>query len=362
MATTPRSKTLIPRGLLLRAAALSLAAVPYITPRKLFNLVRCEVEKRRRIARPRSMPYVVTIDITNTCNLRCPYCPTGELRDSGRKRGMIDISKVRQLIDEVGEYIISANLFNWGEPLLHPQIASMVRTLHEARIFTTISTNLNTNNRDLLDELCDAGLDYLTISLSGATQETYEQYHRKGNPDLVFENTRHLIEYRGKKNLKKPVVEMKYLLFKHNVHEVEMARSLAKEIGVDIFRDVRGGGEEKSLVDEGQAPERKVRINFCHQLWHLALINADGGVSPCCFLFFKEDDFGEYSKNSFPHIRQNRRFVMARKLFNPSATVDLPLDLQHPCLKCALVHEQSHLQSYLKSNPYAKKGHRTGGL
>ncbi len=344
-----------------RGTALAMAAAPYITPKKVLNLLQCEIEKRRRIVRPRSFPYIAIIDITNTCNLRCPFCPTGDRRNSGRTKTMIDTSKVRQFIDEIGEYIISANLFNWGEPLLHPHLASIVRMVHDASIFTVISSNLNTNNRNLLNDICDAGLDYLTVSLSGASQEAYEQYHRKGNPDLVFENIRHIIGYRRKKRRKKPIIELKYLVFKHNRHEVETARQRAKEIGVDIFRAVRGGGEDEARVEEGQALERNVRTNFCHQLWHVALINADAGISPCCFLFFKEDDFAEYTQNSLLDIRQSKRFVTARKFFNPSSAVDLPPDLQHPCLKCALVHEQPHLQNYLKSNPNAKKGHRTGG-
>ncbi len=103
---------MIPLGLFHRAAALSLAAASYITLKKLFNLVRCETEKRRRISRPRSLPYVAIIDITNTCNLRCPYCPTGKKRNAGRINGMIDPLNVQRLIDEVEKYLISANLFN----------------------------------------------------------------------------------------------------------------------------------------------------------------------------------------------------------------------------------------------------------
>jgi len=359
--SAPKRKKWIPSQILRRTSTLALAAAPYMTFTKIFNLLRCETEKRRRISKVRSRPYVAVVDITNACNLRCPYCPTGERRDSGRHRGMIHVSKVRNLINEVGKYIISANLFNWGEPLLHPQIAPIVSMFHEARIFTMISTNLNINNQELIRELCEAGLDYMVVSLSGASQEIYEQYHRKGNLDLVLQNTRDLIDYKRKKGLTKPIIEWKYLVFKHNRHEVETARQMAEAMGVDIFRDVRGGGPDESRVDAGQAPERKVRTKFCHQLWHMVVINSDGGISPCCYVFFKNDDFAEYPGKGILDIRNNWRFVTARRLFNASSLDGLPQDLQHPCLKCSLVHGQPHLRSFLASNPYAKKAHRTGG-
>ncbi len=106
--------------------SLGLGVLPYLTFRKLSNLVRCEAEKLRRSAQPSSFPVTAVIDVNSRCNLQCPYCPTGARRDSGRVQSLIDPSIVQQLVDELGQYLISAHLFNWGEPLLHPQIGEMV--------------------------------------------------------------------------------------------------------------------------------------------------------------------------------------------------------------------------------------------
>jgi pyruvate-formate lyase-activating enzyme len=359
----PRGRwdTHIPSGLLKRALTSAIVAAPYITPKKLVNLVRCEAEKYRRVSRPKSFPYIAVIDVTNTCNLRCRYCPTGVRRESGRERGMIDVSVIRKLIDEIGSYLISACLFNWGEPLLHPRISAIVSMFHEARIYTNISSNLSLQRPEILDSACNAGLDYIVVSLSGASQAIHEIYHQKANIDWVIDNTRRLIENRRRRGLRKPVVEWKYLVFKHNQHEVERARALARKIGVDIFRWVRAGGDEPAILEESRAPERKVWDKTCHQLWHTVVVNADGGVSPCCFLFFKEDDFGDFLLEDIGRLRNSGRSVAARSLFNPLLVGKLPKDFQHPCLKCEVVHAQPHLQHYLKSNFFAVKGHRTGG-
>jgi hypothetical protein len=55
----------------------------------------------------------------------------------------MDRAVVRRLVDELGDYLVSCNFYNWGEPLLHPNIAELVEICHRARIWAVISTNLN---------------------------------------------------------------------------------------------------------------------------------------------------------------------------------------------------------------------------
>jgi pyruvate-formate lyase-activating enzyme len=344
-----------------RLVALGVLTAPYVTSRKLANVAKCELERFHRATRPKSLPYVGIIDVSSTCNLKCPYCPTGNRRHGGRSKVLIDVSSVQSLIDEMGHYLVTANLYNWGEPLLHPEIAAMVELCHKAGIATIISSNLNTHNGKVLEDLCDAGLDLLVVSLSGASQDTYEQYHRGGSLERVIENTRRLIDYRRRLRVKRPFIEWKYLVFSHNAHEVATARAMARKLGVDVFRPLAGGGPEPAREGIESSWIEKISNQQCVQLWHAVVLQSDGGVAPCCYLFFKEDDFGDYPGTSIADLRENPRFALARKLFNPSALPDLPAQLQHPCLKCHLVHRQRHLKEYLRSNPFTAQGHRTGG-
>ncbi|MFC1885339.1 radical SAM/SPASM domain-containing protein [Thermodesulfobacteriota bacterium] len=323
--------------------------------------MNCEREKLQRKTIQNSIPYIAIIDVSNRCNLHCPYCPTGARRKSGRDKNTVDPSYIERLLSDMGNYLISANLFNWGEPFLHPQICKIVKMFNENHVATHISSNLNPLNKGLMEEISQSGLDYLTVSLSGISQEVYQQYHRGGKIDTVTENLRHLIAHKKKNNKKRPVIEWKYLLFKHNRHEVEKAREISSKLGVDIFRVVRGGGEERATLNESEAPRSFKGTKICHQLWHTVVINADGAIPPCCYLFFKEDDFGEYREQGMSEIRNNEVFLKARKLFNPSMIDQLDTNLVHPCLKCELVHKQPHLVDYLNSNINAKLAHRTGG-
>lgn len=344
-----------------RLTGLALAGLQYLTFRKTRNFINCEVEKKQRRTNVSSRPYIAIIDTTNACNLQCPYCPTGKRRVSGRAVGTINLELVRCLLNEIAPYTISANLFNWGEPLLHPQIAELTTLCKQRGVMTSLSSNMSLSRPKTLTAICDAGLDYLLVSFSGADQEVYEKYHRNGRLDVVRENVRHLIAYRKKHCRPGPLVEMKYLLFKHNQHQVEQARELAKRLGVDIFRVVKAGGPSENLVEERQDPREGLETTLCHQLWQSVTVNADGGIPPCCFVYFKTDDFAHLTDEPLQAIRNNEFFTTARKLFAPKQVTNLPTQLSHPCLKCHLVHSQPHLQDYLNGNPNATHDHRTGG-
>lgn len=355
---------LVKRDFFRHGALLASTVTPYLSSFKLGNLIRCEWEWLGRVTRPQSFPYMAILDITNACNLRCPFCPTGARRDSGRRQRFLPVDLVRKLLAEVGSYLISAVLFNWGEPLLHPQLPEIVRLFHQNRIFTSVSSNLNIAPPDVFAALCEAGLDHLVISVSGASQEVYEKYHRKGQLQLLLDNLKFVTDYKRRHHLSNPVIEIKYLVFSFNRHEVEAAAHLTKCLGADLFLRVAGGGSPEVEV----SPANKCpRINPflasppCHQLWQTVVLNTNGGVAPCCYTYFQAQDLGNFSQGTLRKIRLNEKFTNARSLFNLRRFRDLPPHLQHPCLQCHLVHAQPHLQRYLDQNPHAVQGYRTGG-
>lgn len=341
--------------------------VKYLTPLKLANLVLRESERLKRADLPKGFPFHAVIDIMNACNLQCNFCPTGRRQSSGRIKRIIDIDLLESFLDNIGKYVVIADLFNWGEPLLHPNIGKIVEILHDRRIFKQISTNLNIRDQQILEGVCDAGLDFLIVSISGMTKKIYEKYHQKGDIDLVVDNLKYIVNYKKKLKYRYPIVELKYLIFKHNIHQIEEARAFAKEIGVDIFRACYAGGPEEEIISIN---EKKKKLLYpatgksCSQLWRTIVLNSDGGIGPCCFLYFKKDDFADYYPPDHINIKDimsNPQYVVARRMFNRAALGTLPEDLQHPCLKCAFVHRQPHLSGYLAANPNAKQSHRTGG-
>lgn len=320
----------------------------YSTPAKLSNLLLSEAEKRLGILRTRARPYTASIEVTNTCNLRCPFCPTGK-HLYGRKPAMVDLSHVERLLDELGRYLYIMYLFNKGEPLLHPQIGRIVRMVHDRGIHTLISTHLNITNKKQLERVCDAHLDSMILSIDGVSQETYAKYRIGGNLELVLDSIRHIVDYKRRSNLRLPVIEWQFLVFDHNRHELEAARDLAKKLGVDAFLAKPGFVPD----DVNQNPLDFARTR-CDDLYQTLNMQVDGGITPCCSLLDKEDDFALISNLKIKELRRSECYTMARQLFRPRLLNKLPEDLAHPCLSCPLTQLQPHLANYLKHNKHTK--------
>ena len=333
-----------------------LACAVYMTPKKLWNILRCELELRRRVLKPKSHPYIAVLDVTNACNLRCPFCPTGTHQASGRKLSMMTPEFVEHLLEHVGDYLVMVYLYNWGEPLLNKDIAEIVRVCHDRGIFTSLSTNLSVKHTDRLEGMCDAGLDHIDPSIDGATQEVYQEYRKEGKIDLVYSNIRHLLAYRESRDRVNPVIDWQYLDFDHNRHEIEAARKKAQELGVDRFFTRHGytpdDGEEEWIESRGDQDKGAMRTPkySCELLWRHVVVNADGGVAPCCYMYRKEHDFGQVGEESLEEIRNNETYVMARKLFDVRLKDEIPDDLRHPCLVCEVAHQKPHLRQLVEFN------------
>ena len=68
--------------------------------KKMFNLIRIEVQLRLGRTKVWGYPYEWEIDTTNICQLKCPLCHTG-LGTVVRDKGLMHFDLFRKSIDEI---------------------------------------------------------------------------------------------------------------------------------------------------------------------------------------------------------------------------------------------------------------------
>src|SRR5258708_3762336 len=100
---------------------------------------------------------------------------------------------------------------------------------------TVLSTNLAMPRFDA-DAYIRSGLDYMILSIDGATQPVYERFRKKGKIEIVFHNIQKLVEARLRSGKRTPVLCWQYLAFDHNAHEISAAIDIARCLGLDTFR------------------------------------------------------------------------------------------------------------------------------
>lgn len=310
------------------------------------NLLKIRINTSLRREVVSNYPIVAVIEPTTFCNLRCPICPTG-LRLNLRQPKSIHWAMWKGILDDIGDYLFRLDMFNWGEPFLHKDTPELIEYAKSKNISVWISSNLNTKlNDDYIQRLIASGLDFLVVSISGVTQETYEKYHRGGNVLSVIENMKRIQSAKVALKASHPIIIFKFLLFRHNQHEVDIAKKDYKNWGanqfcvVDAFTETSEYDKRfcKSLdvptfepstiiecspslkeqyVRKGMGKDEKNRP--CRWLYEAFVLNPNGRVSPCCGVWDEKDDFGEYSPVlGFFAIWNSDSFQRARKLFRKS--------------------------------------------
>jgi MoaA/NifB/PqqE/SkfB family radical SAM enzyme len=263
-----------------------------VTPRRMANLVLNRWEHRALRSTLRSYPIKLIVEVTNICNLRCPACFTGD-EQQGRVRGHLSPELYARTIEELGPYLWRVEFCNWGEPLLGKHIVPMIEAATARGISSLISTNFSVPfDAERAERLVASGLTILGVSLDGARQETYEQYRVRGNLETVLRNVRLVNEAKQRLRSATPKLIWSFHVFPHNADDVEQARAMAADLGMEF------AVEKGWVVGDEWDPDGRFtyygnpRPFPCVPLWEYAVLNNDGGVAPCCGSFYREDDVG----------------------------------------------------------------------
>jgi pyruvate-formate lyase-activating enzyme len=208
---------------------------------KVLNLCLARYHFRARTTAVLSRPYGLVVDPINNCNLACPGCVHSsrakELQVFNWNSGMLSPERYAALLGRYGPYAIQITLCNYGEPLMNPCTPEFIRRAKSYLATTTLSTNMTAKKFDA-EAYALSGLDFMTLSIDGATQGVYEKYRRKGDLEQAFRNIRSLVEAKRRLGRGTPIISWQFLAFEHNAHEIEAATAMARELGVDQI-DVR---------------------------------------------------------------------------------------------------------------------------
>jgi pyruvate-formate lyase-activating enzyme len=133
------------------------------------------------------MPTFVQLRVTNLCNLRCKMCgqwgdtgifrdrSDGHATDGGREAAAVrerighnrqlSLADYERLLDEIAPFEPVVTLFG-GEPLLHPQIVPLVRSIKRRSLTVTMITN-GWRLEECARDLVAAGIDAVAVSVDG---------------------------------------------------------------------------------------------------------------------------------------------------------------------------------------------------
>ncbi|MDD5440513.1 MAG: radical SAM protein [Candidatus Omnitrophica bacterium] len=291
--------------------------------------------------------YPVFLDVspTSACNHRCVFCGL----DFARRPVFLGTGVLEKMARDAARHGVKSIMYaGEGEPLLHKDMARVIRTTKNCGI----DVALNTNGALMDKKFLEKALPYLTwlrVSIDAGTAGTYKAMHRAGQMDFdrVFQNLEDAVRIKNKKQCR-VTVGTQFLLLKENAPEAGILAARLAKIGVDYLiikpyskhpLSSNDAGTEldytKMLAIEkkfGKYQDGTFRVIFRRQtmekrfkdkpylrclgapFW--AYISATGDVYPChTFLGVKRCSFGTLNDESFTDIWKGERRKKVMRYF-----------------------------------------------
>ncbi len=183
------------------------------------------------------------LSVTDRCNLRCQYCMPEEDYVWLPREDVLSFEEMATLTGYFADLGVDKVRLTGGEPLLRRDLSRLVRLLLQDRRITEIA--LTTNGILLADqaqELYDAGLHRVTVSLDTLRPERFRQLTRRDEFSRVIGG----IESVGKAgfaNLKLDTVAIRGFNDDELVPLIEFAKHYQAEVRFIEYMDVGGANE-----------------------------------------------------------------------------------------------------------------------
>lgn len=245
----------------------------------------------------RGQPFILTIEPTNLCNLKCPLCVTGNGKMT-RPAGSMSFAAFKKIIDETQKQLIYLLLYQQGEPFLNKNFLRFVEYAKSKKIYVTTSSNGHYFNKETAWATVQSKLDSIIFSVDGADQRSYEAYRVGGSLRKVQQGLLNLAEAKRRLKSATPVIFMQFIVMRHNEHQIAAMKKIARKWGANrlLIKTVhvenaaeaekwlpQNSKMHRYVLDAATLKPRRSAAGACPRPWTSALINWDGTVVPCCF-------------------------------------------------------------------------------
>jgi MoaA/NifB/PqqE/SkfB family radical SAM enzyme len=255
----------------------------------------------------------IHLEPTNLCTLKCPGCARTRFINQWPKHWKnhsIDKEVLLRFLDIELSGVHIELCGTYGDPIYHSDLAGMIRDLKSRGATIAIITNGSHRKRSWWQELVKelSSDDLVTFSIDGIP-ENFTQYRINGD----WPTTQDAIEVCAKASCN---TEWKFIPFLFNENNIEQARQLSKDLGIDQFQISQSDRFDEQTMhfkpsESHTGPRWSNQQNWkqSHTIKKINpkcnngtshYISADGYYMPCCFMgdhrFYYKTEFGKNKK------------------------------------------------------------------
>jgi MoaA/NifB/PqqE/SkfB family radical SAM enzyme len=327
----------------------------------------------------------IQVEVTSRCNAACIYCPQPFL---GRKQHM-PFGLFQNILPYLG-YTDLVYLQGWGEPLLNPDLFSMIRACKAKGKHVGFTTNGMLLTDETICRLIDLGTDIISVSLAGATPATHDRIRKGTDLVKIIENIEYMQQAKAQKKARHPEIHFSYVMLASNLNELQETVGLAKRLGVEqivgshltwiqnksllpealfnreeeqqgfsgILEATVAEAEKENLTFAFNSPVLQKQSTHCTEnICRSCVVSVNGDVGPCVFTsstllqenghplvhMFQNSlepcypvSFGNIAHESLTRIWEKKAYHRFRNLHDPAMTLpgNPPLPLPQSCRSC----------------------------
>lgn len=229
-------------------------------------------------------PYALTAELTHRCPLHCPYCSNPiELQ---KRESELGAEAWLRVLEEAAELGVAHVHFTGGEPLLRPELESLVRRARELGLFVNLITSGVGLTRERVRRLAEAGVDSLQLSVQAPDAPLADRIAGF----RAHEQKRRAAEWVRAEGI---ALQMNAVLHRHNLHLVEEIVDLCASWGADRLELANAQYYGWAFANREQLLPGREQLEAAEQAYRRAKARLGGEME---LIWVVPDYYAEYPK------------------------------------------------------------------
>jgi AdoMet-dependent heme synthase len=199
---------------------------------------------------PMEHPFLISWNLTERCNLRCPHCYLDATQLDG---GQEDISPADALdiVDQIAGYCPGAMLIlTGGEPLLRPDFWQIAQRAADKGLATVLGSNGTLLTPEIIERLIEVGVQGVGVSLDSVDPVAHDRFRGQ---EGSWQKTVNAIDTMARVGLE---FQIQFTVSKNNYDQVPQLIAMAAEKGAKaaniFFLVCTGRGQQMTDITPAQ--------------------------------------------------------------------------------------------------------------
>jgi len=267
----------------------------------------------------------IVMEVFGGCNYTCQMCPQSNPGRGKSWTRKMPLKEFERILDEiVPKYgTPQINLEGSGEPTMAKDLPEYVKAVKKRNLKCFMYCNGARLQGKFMEEVVDAGIDFIRISVIGFNKDKYKKWMNIDNFDLILDNIKKLDAYVKKSGSKCKVSTYHLITDNNNVNDeiLSYKNNVINKTNVTAYiwkmHNWSGNFDNKN-------PRKKTDRRSCGRPFAPELTIRSGGeagrtgaIVPCCQTLGPPNEeksiLGHLDKNSFEEVYFGEKYETLRK-------------------------------------------------